>query len=200
MSTEQELQWGGGFGDEYLARSPGDVAASLAMITQALRGRSIGSAIEFGAGVGNNLRALQAWRPSIELAAVEVNAEAIKRMPPGPMIFNTSIQQARALGGTWDLAMTRGLLIHIPPADLEVAYQRIYDASKRFILLAEYYSPAEREIEYRGQRDMLWARDFAGDMLDAYDNLQLLDYGFVYRRDPVHPQDDVHWFLMEKQG
>jgi spore coat polysaccharide biosynthesis protein SpsF len=35
-------------------------------------------------------------------------------------------------------------------------------------------------------------------MLDAFPDLKLLDYGFVYRRDPAHPQDDVTWFLMEK--
>jgi hypothetical protein len=35
-------------------------------------------------------------------------------------------------------------------------------------------------------------------MLDAYPDLKLLDYGFVYHRDPAHPQDDVTWFLIEK--
>jgi hypothetical protein len=28
--------------------------------------------------------------------------------------------------------------------------------------------------------------------------LRLVDYGFVYRRDPAHPQDDLTWFLLEK--
>jgi len=32
-----------------------------------------------------------------------------------------------------------------------------------------------------------------------YQDLQLIDYGFVYHRDPNWPQDDLHWFLMEKR-
>jgi len=30
-------------------------------------------------------------------------------------------------------------------------------------------------------------------------DLELVDYGFVYHRDPVFPQDDINWFLMKKQ-
>jgi len=44
----------------------------------------------------------------------------------------------------------------------------------------------------------LFKRDFAGEMLDRYPALKLLDYGFVYRRDPLFPQDDMTWFLLEK--
>jgi spore coat polysaccharide biosynthesis protein SpsF len=36
-------------------------------------------------------------------------------------------------------------------------------------------------------------------MLDLYKNLNLIDYGFVYRRDSMFPADDATWFLMEKR-
>ena len=39
----------------------------------------------------------------------------------------------------------------------------------------------------------------AGEILDRYPSLQLVDYGFAYRRDPNFPQDDITWFLMEKR-
>ena len=29
--------------------------------------------------------------------------------------------------------------------------------------------------------------------------LPLIDYGFSYHRDPVFPQDDITWFLMERK-
>ena len=35
-------------------------------------------------------------------------------------------------------------------------------------------------------------------MLDRFDDLKLADYGFVYRRDLLFPQDDINWFLLEK--
>ena len=37
-------------------------------------------------------------------------------------------------------------------------------------------------------------------MLDAFPDLRLIDYGFVYHRDPNFPQDDLNWFLMEKSS
>ena len=43
------------------------------------------------------------------------------------------------------------------------------------------------------------ARDFAGEIMDRHPQLQLVDYGFAYRRDPNFPQDDITWFLMEKR-
>ncbi|MBI3705395.1 MAG: pseudaminic acid biosynthesis-associated methylase, partial [Rhizobiales bacterium] len=39
--------------------------------------------------------------------------------------------------------------------------------------------------------------DVAGDMLDRVP-LRIVDYGFAWRRDPVFPQDDVTWFLLER--
>ncbi|QVL50178.1 MAG: hypothetical protein KFB96_06875 [Thiocapsa sp.] len=44
----------------------------------------------------------------------------------------------------------------------------------------------------------MFKRDFAGEMLDRYPDLELIDYGFIYRRDPVFPQDDMTWFLLQR--
>ena len=60
----------------------------------------------------------------------------------------------------------------------------------------EHGSPVA--IAYRGDDDRLYKRDFAGEMLDKYNDLRLIDYGFSYRRDAAFPQDDITWFLLEK--
>ena len=83
---------------------------------------------------------------------------------------------------------------------LPVAYQRLFDASHRYVLVCEYYNPTPTSVPYRGHADRLFKRDFAGEMLDLYPRLSLVDYGFAYRRDPVFPQDDVSWFLMRKDA
>jgi spore coat polysaccharide biosynthesis protein SpsF len=44
----------------------------------------------------------------------------------------------------------------------------------------------------------LFKRDFAGELLDRFSDLRLIDYGFVYRRDTHFPLDDISWFLFEK--
>jgi spore coat polysaccharide biosynthesis protein SpsF len=54
-------------------------------------------------------------------------------------------------------------------------------------------------VDYRGHAQRLYKRDFAGEMMERYPFLELLDYGFVYRRDRAFPQDDITWFLMEKK-
>ena len=40
----------------------------------------------------------------------------------------------------------------------------------------------------------------AGEILDLFPSLSLIDYGFVYHRDPNFPQDDISWFLIEKNN
>ncbi|MNY71976.1 hypothetical protein D3C86_2104270 [compost metagenome] len=75
----------------------------------------------------------------------------------------------------------------------------MYQASSRYLLVAEYYNPKPVEISYRGHEGKLFKRDFAGEILDKYPDLVLLDYGFTYHRDMNFPQDDVTWFLMEKR-
>jgi spore coat polysaccharide biosynthesis protein SpsF len=96
--------------------------------------------------------------------------------------------------------LIKGVLIHINPEMLNTVYEKLYQASKRFILVCEYYNPSPVAIPYRGQTDRLFKRDFAGEMLEKYPDLCLVDYGFSYRRDPAFPQDDITWFLMEKRS
>ena len=66
---------------------------------------------------------------------------------------------------------------------LQDVYQKLYDASSRYILIAEYYNPAPVAINYRGYEDRLFKRDFAGEFMDKFSDVILVDYGFAYRRD-----------------
>ena len=102
------------------------------------------------------------------------------------------------LDKTFDLTFTKGVLIHINPDKLQEVYNTLYSHSNRYILVAEYYNPTPVSIEYHGEKDKLFKRDFAGELLDRYTDLRLVDYGFLYKRDVNFPQDDISWFLMEK--
>ena len=83
---------------------------------------------------------------------------------------------------------------------MPVVYDRMYAASNRLIAVIEYYNPSPVEIPYRGHQDRLFKRDFAGDLLDRFPDLLLVDYGFQYHRDPNFPVDDLTWFLLEKSA
>jgi pseudaminic acid biosynthesis-associated methylase len=71
-------------------------------------------------------------------------------------------------------------------------------SSKKYICIAEYYNRTPVSINYRGHDERLYKRDFVGEVLDKFPSLTLVDYGFVYHRDPNFPQDDITWFLLEK--
>jgi hypothetical protein len=64
--------------------------------------------------------------------------------------------------------------------------------------MIEYYNPTPMSIPHRGYQDQMFKRDFAGELQAAYPDLELVDYGFVYRSDRVFPLDDVTWFLFSK--
>ena len=203
QGTMQDQAWRGEFGDQYTDRNMGKVPANRHFFQLALaKARSsITAVLELGCGAGENLTALRQLMPGAHLEGVEINpkAAAIARehghlVREGSLL--TYLDDHRPRG--FDLVFTKGVLIHIPPTELARAYQLLVQASIRWILVAEYYNPQPAEIPYRGRQSMLWKRDFAGDLLSAYQELRLVDYGFVYHRDP-YPQDDLTWFLLEKK-
>ena len=136
--------------------------------------------------------------PEVKRIGVEPNKVAYEHLRDiAHYAYNFSMRDCRNLIA--DLTMTRGLLIHIPPLDLPEAYEILYESSRRYILIAEYFNPRPVEIEYRGEMGRLWKRDFAGELLDRFPRLKLKDYGFVYSRDPHYPQDNINWFLFDKE-
>lgn len=205
FKTEQEAFWAGDFGTEYIGRNESSalLASNLNFFSRALRGAgAVGSCVEFGANIGMNLRALKLLYPEIALRGIEINPQAAKILGEliGPSqvycgsIFDYAIQEQA------ELALIKGVLIHINPDKLPETYRKLYEASRRWVLVCEYYNPSPVAINYRGHTDRLFKRDFAGEMLDMFSDLKLVDYGFCYRRDPGFPQDDITWFLMEKRG
>ena len=204
LSTDQERFWAGTFGDEYAERNSGArwLPADIALFSRILRSAGeVSSVIEFGANIGLNLQAIRTLRPEIHLAAVEINASAVSRLEQLGLdeVHHQSMLGFKP-GRTYDLALSKGVLIHVEPDCLPLAYDAMFAAAARYLCLVEYYSPAPVEVPYRGHRSRLFKRDFAGDLMDRFPGLALVDYGFVYHRDPAFPLDDVNWFLLEKRS
>ena len=202
--TEQEKFWAGEFGTDYIDRNKGGklLASNLNYFTKALaQSDKITNCIEFGANIGMNLQALRLLYPDIELSGIEINKNAsseLEKLIGKQNVFNSSIFDWE-LKDSYDLVLIKGVLIHINPDMLENVYQKLYDSSNRYILLCEYYNPSPVKIDYRGHSNRLFKRDFAGEMLDLYPDLTLVDYGFSYHRDIAFPQDDITWFLLQKE-
>jgi len=203
FQTEQEKFWSQEFGDEYTHRNQGknSIAGNLALFSKILaRTQKVNSLIEFGANRGLNIEAIKQLMPKIEISAIEINNVAIEELQQigGEIeIYHQSILNFIPTK-VWDFVLIKGVLIHINPDYLKKVYNTLYQSSDRYICLVEYYNPTPVEVIYRGHQGKLFKRDFAGEMLDQYHNLHLVDYGFVYHRDRNFPQDDLTWFLLEK--
>lgn len=203
FKTPQEEFWAGEFGTDYIGRNNSEelLASNLNFFTKALKqaGR-LTSCLEFGANIGMNLKALQLLYPGMHLEAIEINPDAAQQLTSligESHVFEGSIFEY-PVATKVDLSLIKGVLIHIDPDMLDTVYEKLYQASNRLILICEYYNPTPVSISYRGHADRLFKRDFAGEMLEKYPDLMLVDYGFSYRRDPAFPQDDITWFLMQK--
>jgi pseudaminic acid biosynthesis-associated methylase len=201
--TEQEPFWAGEFGNDYIERNNSGkrLAAKTAMLARMLaRVTGVRSILELGANVGLNIRALRTLLPDARLEAVEINEAAYQELTqiPDVIAHHTSLLDHRQTVPV-DFSFTIGVLIHLNPDVLPSAYQVLYESSSRYIAISEYYNPSPIELPYRGHSGRLFKRDFAGEMMTRYSDLRLIDYGFVYHRDPMFPGDDLTWFVMEKE-
>jgi pseudaminic acid biosynthesis-associated methylase len=217
MKTEQERFWAGSFGDEYINRNVSDqlYKSNVHLFTKILGQIDIETILEIGANVGMNLKAIKqaekdlckikekAWDLpitsllKIKTTGLEINKNACDRMQGADEIIHSSIFDY-ITDRTWDMTISKGVLIHINPKELHSVYSKLYHNSNKYILISEYYNPTPMSIEYRGHKHKLFKRDFVGEMLDMYKNLKIKDYGFVYHKDPIAPLDDNTWFLLEK--
>lgn len=202
FQTEQEKFWSQEFGDEYTHRNQGknSIASNLALFSNIFaRIQEVNSLIEFGANIGLNIDAIKLLLPEVKISAIEINNVAVEKLKNrgGVEIYHQSILDFNPIR-VWDFVLIKGVLIHINPDYLEQVYDRLYKSSSRYICLVEYYNPTPVEVAYRGHQGKLFKRDFAGEMLDLFKDLQLVDYGFLYHRDNHFPQDDATWFLLEK--
>jgi len=207
MQNEQIDFWRGQFGDSYSGRNAPDtdlLRARVAMWSEIMRGTcgaAPASILEVGANIGNNLRALRTLTGA-EFWAVEPNALARQQLIDDGFVEEGNamdgVAQAIPLkDGAVDMAFTCGVLIHIHPDDLPASCREIYRVASRYIACVEYFSDKPEMIPYRGHNDRLFKRDFGDFWLDHFPSLQLVDYGFRWKR--ATGLDNLTWWLFEKR-
>jgi pseudaminic acid biosynthesis-associated methylase len=202
FKTKQEEFWVGDFGNEYSNRNQGDqlVNSNIYLFNQIFKtSLEIKSIVELGCNIGLNFKALKKINKNFELTGYEINKKALKEVTDLNLatVIEQSIIEPLPTNIQYDLSFTKGVLIHINPDNLHSAYENLYNLSKNYILVCEYYNVDPVTIDYRGHKKMMFKRDFAGEMIDKF-KLKLIDYGFIYKRDNYSPNDDAHWFLLKK--
>lgn len=200
--TPQEEFWAGDFGNNYIGRNASDnlLSSNVSLFSTILkRTRDVNTILELGANIGMNLKAIHRLNSSLEMTGVEINKQAydeLLKLPKVIAIHSSFLDFAPSQ--TYDFVFTKTVLIHVNPDYLEQVYDIMYRCSKKYLMVAEYYNPSPAMVKYRNNEDKLFKRDFAGDLLSRFNDIRLVDYGFVYHRDVNFPQDDISWFLLEK--
>jgi spore coat polysaccharide biosynthesis protein SpsF len=198
--------WSGEFGDRYTQRSAATVDAvrGRARIWGGVLDRMAGdlpkSALEVGPNVGLNLLGLRALA-DIDLWGIEPNPAAIKTLKAEGVLAEDRliegfVHSIPLADGAVDLAFTSGVLIHVDPSLLEKTMREIHRVASKYVFCAEYFSPKAETIPYRGENELLFKNDFGSLYMDMFSDLELVDYGFFWRRTTV--MDDCTWWLFRK--
>lgn len=206
FKTDQEQFWAGHFGDSYTERNQSDSIARSNLLFWAnilKRTGPITSCFELGCNRGLNLDAIKTLLPSCKTSGLEINSYAANQCTSkGHQVLRESIlsisTDAEVVIEPAEMSLIAGVLIHICPESLQIAYDLLYSASCRYMLVSEYFNPDPVEIPYRGHSGRLFKRDFAREIWAKFPKLTLMDYGFVWSQDPIAPKDDLTWFLFQK--
>ena len=208
MNEEKQLKaWTGDFGNDYIQRNElaeWEIPLVAKAFQQIFKNVEIGSVLEVGSNVGKNLAAIKSiMDEDIKIYAVEPNKTAHDKLVENAGVtgitkswncdaFNLPLDE-----GSVDLVFTSGVLIHIHPEDLGRATDEIVRVSGKYILCMEYFSHEPEEKSYRGEEGLLFKRDFGAYYLDRFENLECVDYGFLWQRDNKM-FDNVNWWLLNK--
>jgi pseudaminic acid biosynthesis-associated methylase len=201
--NDQETFWAERYADDYIKKNT-VFDASLAFKawkTMLNSTKEIKTFLECGCNIGRNLDALEKVLPSASQSIIEISKPAFDFVSKRHVLaqkFNGSILES-SLKDSFDLVFTMGVLIHIHPEQLFLNLQKVYNYSNKYLLFGEYFSRVPVMVDYQGEKDRLFKRDFGGFVMDNFP-VKLLDYGFLWGR--VFDRagfDDITWWVFEKE-
>jgi len=209
-NTHQIQQWEGSFGREYTSRNPYlfDDTEALYSKLYGVRRTEMNSEfigqmdrslkiLEVGSNVGAQLIVLQNMGFS-NLYGIELQEGAIefsKTITRGIYIIKGSALDIPFKDHFFDMVFTSGVLIHISPQDIAKAIQEIYRTSKKYIWGFEYFAEKFTEIEYRGEKNLLWKANYPDIYMKYFSDLHLVkERKFKYLQNDNRDQ----MYLLEK--
>lgn len=182
--------WAGDFGNDYTKRhSLGANPHVREWLWEQLLPPNCESVLEVGANAGLNLEAI-ARSPrhcTATLYACEPNdlarAELLSlNLTSSSFITADYADKLSFPDHVAEVAITCGVLIHIPTDKLLASMREIHRCSARTIICAEYFAPSEEMIPYRGHNNALWRRDYGSLWLDNFPDLHCVQCLFAWKR------------------
>ncbi len=185
----QEEKWDGDFGNQYIAKN--DVSADemdkdheikMGISKTSLNYEFLNSLdrdikiLEIGSSTGNQLALLQKmgfknlWGLEINEQAVDIAQKTTKNI----YFCKGSILDIPFKDGFFNLVFTSAVLMHVHPNNLSKAFSELYRVSNNYIWCYEYFSKGDEQLNYRGETDILWMRDFMKLFSTQYPDLKII--------------------------
>ena len=161
----------------------------------------IKSFLDCGSNIGRNVRFLGKFLPNASANIIELAEDPYNKCKKDFNISDSylgSIKDA-AFSNKFDLVFTNTVLIHVNPDDLLKSMEKMYEFSSKYILICEYFNRTPVMIEYRGELDMLFKRDFGKLFIENFD-CEIVDYGFLWGHqfDNAGFDDITYWLFRKK--
>ena len=204
FNNDQEKFWAETYAKDYIKKNSqfdNELGArAWTEMLQAANGR-VDTYLECGCNIGRNVAQLKLALPDAKASIIEVSPAAFNYVTSKhefDRAFNGAILDSEFDSSSFDLVFTMGVLIHIAPDHLLAHMERMVRYASRYILIGEYFNRTPVTIEYQGEVDRLFKRDF-GRLFAENFQVNLLDYGFLwgYIYDSAG-FDDITWWLFEK--
>ena len=189
--------WRGDFGDAYTARQTAYDPRPI--FTAILRPylHDIATVLEIGCNTGDNLLALA----DLGLAAtgIEPNGNARSLATNrGLQILDARAEDLPFEEDSFDLVLTCGLLIHIPPETFNRALTEIHRVSRSLILSLEYWASVPTPVDYRGVPEGIWKRPYETEFTDRFGDLRVSGAGGESTLEDT-PFEGCSWWLFQKR-
>jgi pseudaminic acid biosynthesis-associated methylase len=134
------------------------------------------SILEVGTNIGLQLECLKSLGFS-HLTGFDIQIEAVRRAKSriaGIDVLQSSALELPFKDNAFDLVFTSGVLIHIHPDNLKKVMSEMHRVSKKYIMGFEYFSEKLTEIEYRGNKNLLWKADYMRIFRNGFPDLKSL--------------------------
>jgi pseudaminic acid biosynthesis-associated methylase len=156
--------------------------------------------LECGSNIGRNIKTLARVLPNAKASVIEINPKALERCRLNNEIeleFLGSIKDA-VFSTRFDLVFTCGVLIHINPDDLVRTLTNMFQLSNKYVVVAEYFNRTPVTMNYHGEDEKLFKRDWGKFVLENFDT-ELLNYGFLWGQEyDVAGFDDITYWVFRK--
>ncbi len=202
-STQEEF-WADEYADNYIKKNidfDDNLGAQAWKIILSKIKNDVNTYLECGCNIGRNIGQLNKIIPNADKSIIEISKpafDAVNQKFDFKGSFNGPILDSNFENQSFDLVFTSGVLIHINPDHLLSHMRKMYNYSKKYILLIEYFNRTPVSINYKGRDDTLFKRDFGKLFIENFD-CTVIDYGFLWGH--IYDSagfDDTVWWLFKK--